>query len=70
MPVQRTKLLPWLYLLGAELACGDFLSRLGKKPAYLVYQGCQQNRERHEVGGKHAQQTEAYLRRCPGGTGP
>ncbi|MCA1860496.1 DUF4952 domain-containing protein [Janthinobacterium sp. HSC-3S05] len=81
--MQRTKLLPWLFLLdaggaqGAELACGDFLSRLGKKPAYLVYLGCQQNRERqdqlfearYEVDGKHAQQAEAYLRRCPGGIG-
>jgi len=77
MPVNRlTTLLPWLFLLGAGgtqgagLACGDFLSRLGKKPAYLAYQGCQQNRERQDqpfearyaVDGKHARQAEAYLR--------
>lgn len=75
-----TKLLPWLFLLGAggaqgaELACGDFLSRLGQKPAYIVYQGCQQNRERqdqpfearYQVDGKHARQAEAYLRRTYG----
>ena len=75
-----TKLLPWLLLLGAggvqaaDLACGDFLSQLGKKPAYLVYQGCQQNRERqdqpfearYQVDGRHARQAEAYLRRAYG----
>ena len=75
-----TKLLPWLFLPGAggahgaELACGDFLSRLGQKPAYIVYLGCQQNRERqdqpfearYEVAGKHARQAEAYLRQTYG----
>lgn len=81
MPVTKlAPLLPWLFLLGAggaqgaELACGDFLSQLGKKPAYLVYQGCQQNTERQDqpfearyaVDGKHAQQAEAYLRRAYG----
>ena len=74
------KLLPWLLLLGAggaqaaELVCGDFLSQQGKKPAYLVYQGCQQNMERQDqpfearyhVDGKHAGQAETYLRRTHG----
>ena len=76
------KLLPWLFLLGAggaqaaatELACSDFLSQLGKKPAYLVYQGCQRNMERQDqpfearyhVDGKHAGQAEAYMRRTYG----
>ena len=74
------KLLPWLCLLAAggaqaaELTCGDFLSRQGQKPAYIVYQGCQQNmarqdqpfEARYEVDGRHAQQAEAYLRRAYG----
>jgi hypothetical protein len=80
--MQLSKWLPWLLLLGAggaqgaagELACGDFLSRPGDKPAYIVYQGCQQNRQRqgqpfearYHVEGKHAQQAEAYLRRVYG----
>lgn len=68
--------LPWLLLLAttgakAELACGDFLAQLGKKPAYLVYQGCKQDRNRQSepytarywVHGRHAYQAEAYLRR-------
>ena len=72
--------LPWLFLLraggaqAAPLACGDFLSRLGQKPPYLVYEGCQQNWERQDqpfearyaVDGKHARQAEAYLRRAYG----
>ncbi|PHV16449.1 DUF4952 domain-containing protein [Janthinobacterium sp. BJB1] len=80
MPMHATKLLPWLLLLGAggaqgaPLACGDFLSRQGQKPAYIVYQGCRQNRERqdqpfearYQVDGKHARQAEAYLRRTYG----
>lgn len=78
--MRRVKLLAWLFLLAAggtqaaELACGDFLAQLGRKPAYLVYQGCQQNRERqdqpfearYEVDGKHARQAETYLRRTYG----
>ena len=74
------KLLPWLCLLAAggaqatELTCGDFLSRQGQKPAYIVYQGCQQNmarqdqpfEARYEIDGRHAQQAEAYLRRAYG----
>lgn len=74
------KLLPWLCLLAAggaqtaELTCGDFLSRQGQKPAYIVYQGCQQNmarqdqpfEARYEIDGRHARQAEAYLRRAYG----
>jgi len=58
----------------AGLACGDFLNQLGKKPAYLAYRGCEQQRERqdqpysarYEVDGRHAQQAEAYLHRIYG----
>ncbi|WP_215408893.1 DUF4952 domain-containing protein [Janthinobacterium sp. JC611] len=78
--MRPAKLLPWLCLLAAggaqaaELACGDFLSRQGQKPAYIVYQGCQQNMQRqdqpfearYEIDGRHAQQAEAYLRRAYG----
>lgn len=74
------KWLPWLLLLGAggaqagALTCGDFLSRLGRKPPYIVYQGCQQDMERQDqpfkasyhVDGRHARQAEAYLRRAYG----
>lgn len=68
-----------LMLLGAggaqaQLRCGDFLGQLGKKPAYLVYKGCEQQLERqdqpfsarYEVAGQHAQQAEAYLHRTYG----
>lgn len=58
----------------AQLRCGDFLSELGKKPAYLLYKGCQQQPDRqdqpfsarYEVAGQHAQQAEAYLHRTYG----
>lgn len=59
---------------GAGLACGDLLSSLAVKPAYIVYQGCQQNMDRQDqpfrasyhVEGRHARQAEAYLRRVYG----
>ena len=58
----------------AQLRCGDFLGEQGRKPAYLLYKGCEQQHDRqdqpflarYEVAGKHARQAEAYLHRAYG----
>ncbi|MDN2709262.1 DUF4952 domain-containing protein [Janthinobacterium sp. SUN118] len=58
----------------AAPACGDVLAWPGRKPAHLVCQGCQQNRQRQDqpfevrcqVEDQHALQADAYLRRAHG----
>ena len=74
--MRLARLLPLLLLLAAgaakaELACGDLLAGLGKKPAYLVFQGCQAEMglqdqplvARYRVDGRHALQAERHLQR-------
>lgn len=77
--MRLTKLLPWLLLLAAgtakaEMACGDLLAGLGKKPDFLVYQGCKPEMglqdqplvARYKVTGRNAQKAERYLQRSYG----
>lgn len=54
----------------AELACDDFLAKLGHKPGFVEFQGCERSVDRqgqpfsasYQVSGANASKAEQYLK--------